>query len=283
MQICIICILLENKSAMMNRPWRYDVMLRIMMLFVLLTMMWCLPDNISEASSLVKRHHLPKANIIQKDLIVYTTNKVFLLVQRKGLAVCGGFALHTIRSATQTLRVSVPASRSSLKTVRRTVFLTLRPSRVQVPINLYKKRNHREVISLFWCRGRDLPWNSSGSICLKLSFITGNRLLLRELYYFSTNKSRRSLVYHQFRRNCISSTRSVASHQAAGGIIHGFAVMIYHRKAMDDIQPRRGWWYAKPAAWIKKEVTFGRQKLLLFWCRGRDLSPQRLSSIWTWW
>ena len=24
------------------------------------------------------------------------------------------------------------------------------------------------------------------------------------------------------------------------------------------------WWYAKPAAWIKKEVTFGRQKLLLF-------------------
>ena len=32
------------------------------------------------------------------------------------------------------------------------------------------------------------------------------------------NKSRRSLVYHQFRRNCISSTRSVASHQAAGGL-----------------------------------------------------------------
>ena len=49
--------------------------------------------------------------------------------------------------------------------------------------------------------------------------------------------------------------------------------MIYHRKAMDDIQPRRGWWYAKPAAWIKKEVTFGRQKLLLFWSRVRESNP----------
>ena len=77
-------------------------------------------------------------------------------------------------------------------------------------------------------RVSSLPWNSSGSICLKLSFITGNRLLLRELYYFSTNKSRRSLVYHQFRRNCISSTRSVASHQAAGNTAFG-------------------WWYAPTA------------------------------------
>ena len=29
-------------------------------------------------------------------------------------------------------------------------------------------------------------------------------------------------------------------HQAAGGFMHGYAVMIYHRKAMDDIQPRWG-------------------------------------------
>ena len=91
--------------------------------------------------------------------------------------------------------------------------------------------------------------------------------------YFWWNKSRRSLAYHQFRRNCISSTRSVASHQAAGGFMHGYAVMIYHRKAMDDIQPRWGWWYAKPAAWIKKEVTFGRQKLLLFWYTLRGSNP----------
>ena len=35
------------------------------------------------------------------------------------------------------------------------------------------------------------------------------------LYHTLVNKSRRSLVYHQFRRNCISSTRSVVYHQAA--------------------------------------------------------------------
>ena len=60
-------------------------------------------------------------------------------MREKGLAVCGDFALHTNRSATQILQISVPASRSSLKTVHRTVFLTLRPSRVQVPQNFYIK------------------------------------------------------------------------------------------------------------------------------------------------
>ena len=44
-----------------------------------------------------------------------------------------------------------------------------------------------------------------------------NSYLSNRLYHLSASKSRRSLVYHQFRRNCISSTRSVASHQAAGG------------------------------------------------------------------
>ena len=67
-----------------------------------------------------------------------------------------------------------------------------------------------------------------------------NSYFSNRLYHFSAYKSRRSLVSHQFRRNCISSTRSVASHQAAGGFMHGYAVMIYHRKAMDDIQPRWG-------------------------------------------
>ena len=108
-----------------------------------------------------------------------------------------------------------------------------------------------------------------------------DHLSLKTLYHTFANQSRRSLVYHQFLRNCISSatccgissTRSVVSHQAAGGFMHGYAVMIYHRKAMDDIQPRWGWWYAKPAAWIKKEVTFGRQKLLLFLEQGTGVEP----------
>ena len=40
----------------------------------------------------------------------------------------------------------------------------------------------------------------------------------------------------------------------------------------DDIHAG-AWWYAKPAAWIKKEVTFGRQKLLLFWSGLRGSNP----------
>ena len=44
----------------------------------------------------------------------------------------------------------------------------------------------------------------------------------------------------------------------------------------DDIHAD-AWWYTKPAAWIKKEVTFGRQKLLLFWRKERDSNPRVLS------
>ena len=78
-------------------------------------------------------------------------------------------------------------------------------------------------------------------------------------------------------RNCISSTRSVVYHQAAGR----------YTLARDEIQPQKGWWYAprfarwwyaKPAAWIKKEVTFGKQKLLLFWPARRDSNPRPLES-----
>ena len=58
------------------------------------------------------------------------------VVQVTGLAVCFGFALHTYGSAT-VAKQQYPPHRSSLKTVHRTVLLTLRPSQVQVLI--YKK------------------------------------------------------------------------------------------------------------------------------------------------
>ena len=64
------------------------------------------------------------------------------------MTVCGGKALHTIRSATQILRISVPALRSSLKTVHRTVFFTLRPSQVQILQN--KKENSHLVGDCFF-------------------------------------------------------------------------------------------------------------------------------------
>ena len=64
--------------------------------------------------------------------------------------------MHTIRSATQILQISVPASRSSLKTVHWTVFFTLRPSRVQVPS--YQKNNESSLMCelVIWCERRDL-------------------------------------------------------------------------------------------------------------------------------
>ena len=71
------------------------------------------------------------------------------------MTVCGGKALHTIRSATQILRISVPALRSSLKTVHRTVFFTLRPSQVQILQN-EKENSHRVVTVSFWLRRQDL-------------------------------------------------------------------------------------------------------------------------------
>ena len=58
----------------------------------------------------------------------------------------------------------------------------------------------------------------------RLSFILSHPFISKGLYHIIAIKSRRSLVYHQFRRNCISSatccgissTRSVVSHQVAG-------------------------------------------------------------------
>ena len=70
-----------------------------------------------------------------------------------------------------------------------------------------------------------------------------------------------AIVYHQFRRNCISSAtccgissrasvyiirRKAVYHQAAE---NAPSVMIYAKG--DDIHAC-AWWYAKPAAWIKK-------------------------------
>ena len=68
--------------------------------------------------------------------------------------------------------------------------------------------------------------------------------------------------------------RSIAYHQAAGK----------YTLARDEIQPRRGWWYAphvvrrwyaKPAAWINKKRTFGRQKFSFCWWKqqGSNLRP----------
>ena len=63
-------------------------------------------------------------------------------------------------------------------------------------------------------------------------------------------------------------------HQAAGKR----ALIRASRNAMRDFvaipyNARARWLHAKPAAWIKKEVTFGKQKLLLFWWRWWDSNP----------
>ena len=74
---------------------------------------------------------------------------------------------------------------------------------------------------------------------------------------------------------CISSTRSVVYYQSAGKM---------HAKAWWDTRAaRRPWWYTphfvrrwytKPAAWINKKGTFGRQKFLFCWY-GRQVSEAK--------
>ena len=59
------------------------------------------------------------------------------------LTVCCGFALHTTGSSTVALQ-QYPPRHSSLKTVHRTVFLTLRPSQVQVL--WFKIKNSTKVL-----------------------------------------------------------------------------------------------------------------------------------------
>ena len=74
------------------------------------------------------------------------------VVQVTGLAVCFGFALHTYGSAT-VAKQQYPPHRSSLKTVHRTVLLTLRPSQVQVLFYINNKKQIPKMVSAFYGRG----------------------------------------------------------------------------------------------------------------------------------
>ena len=58
-------------------------------------------------------------------------------------------------------------------------------------------------------------------------------------------------------KHCISSSRR----------------RVYARLCRDDIQPRWGLMIYQACGLDKKEVTFGRQKLLLFWSRVRESNP----------
>ena len=77
---------------------------------------------------------------------------LLFVVQVTGLAVCYSFALHTFGSAT-VAKQQYPPHRSSLKTVHRTVLLKLRPSQVQVLINI-KNSTYPKVCVLFGAGNR---------------------------------------------------------------------------------------------------------------------------------
>ena len=94
------------------------------------------------------------------------------------------------------------------------------------------------------------------------------------LYHTFVYKSRRSLVYHQFQRNCISSTHSVVSHQTAGKYtltsddIQPIGLMIYecisrHRRVIHSMI------YQTCGLDKKSRIKMIR----LFWCGRRDLNP----------
>ena len=82
------------------------------------------------------------------------------MVQITGLAVCFGFALHTYGSAT-VAKQQYPPHRSSLKTVHRTVLLTLRPSQVQVLINMEKQHIPQRVCAVCKDVAKKMPPQNS--------------------------------------------------------------------------------------------------------------------------
>ena len=91
--------------------------------------------------------------LINMKKTAHTPKGVCCLVQVTGLAVCFGFALHTYGSAT-VAKQQYPPHRSSLKTVHRTVLLTLRPSQVQVLINMKKTAHTSARCVLFGAGNR---------------------------------------------------------------------------------------------------------------------------------
>ncbi len=75
------------------------------------------------------------------------------VAERMGFGVCCGCALHTVGSATEMLRISVPALALLLKTARRAVFFTQKPSRVRIPI--IRKARYECTLLFLWRRGWD--------------------------------------------------------------------------------------------------------------------------------
>ena len=82
--------------------------------------------------------------------------KLDKLKLEEGLVVRFGFALRTNGSATVATQ-QYPPHRSSLKTVHRTVLLTLRPSQVQVLFYINNKKQIPKMVSAFYGRGDATP------------------------------------------------------------------------------------------------------------------------------
>ena len=73
----------------------------------------------------------------------------------------------------------------------------------------------------------------------------------------------RSIVYHQFRRNCISSKRSFVYHQADSFL---YTPMVWwdttRQCRVDDIHAK-AWWYTKPVGLDKKTLVQKNESFLV--------------------
>ncbi len=74
---------------MMYRRWRYDVMLRIMMLLVSLAMMRCLPQNVAKPHIISVSVIIGKANIICRRQTSFK-KVTFVLVDKSDFFVGAG-------------------------------------------------------------------------------------------------------------------------------------------------------------------------------------------------
>lgn len=104
------------------------------------------------------------------------------------------------------------------------------------------------------------------------------------LFILTVDKSRRSLGYHQFRRNWISSTQSVASHQAAGNTAFGwwYTPMAMICTLKRDDMPSLSAWIKKNELLVDKSSFFlvGVTGSKLFICFQKILYLSHFSAFW---
>ena len=124
-----------------------------------------------------------------------------------------------------------------------------------------------------WCCALRHKWKNPKNKVLRIFCLWATKKIFSVLLNMNSNSYTNhgeSRVYHQFRRNCISSMRSIVYHHCERG--YSLRLMIY---TFGDEIHAKAWWYTIAFAMDKKirQVETCR----IFWRRLRDSNPRALS------